>query len=85
MSEPMTIQAMAAEARLEAVNYRQWAENKRRANADRRSGMAWPQHDIDHKEARSLMFERMAVALDFIAKHEADFREFIARKARAAG
>jgi len=84
MSEHMTIHAMAQEARLEAINYRQWAENKRRANADRRSGMAWPQHDIDHKVARAAMFDRMAVALEFIAKHEAAFREFIASKGAAA-
>ena len=70
MSVPMSLIEMAQEARLEAMQYRAWAEAKRNANRNPRSIYRWPEHDIDQKDQRAAMFDRMADRLEEIAPME---------------
>lgn len=63
----MTLLEMAAEARLQAVQYRAWADAKRAANQDPRSRYRWPDHDIEQKDKRAAMFDNMAKSLEALA------------------
>lgn len=78
-----SISQFANEARLQAIQYRAWASAKRESNQNPRAPYRWPDHDIEEKDRRAAMFDEMAVALDFIAKHEDEFRAFIAARKAA--